>query len=53
MLKKWWPVVVFVLLVAYPALPVLDWGLDAAGQSLHLDRQLVNIFIFEIGRAHG
>ena len=48
MLKKYWPLLVFVLLAVYPAVPVLDWGLDAIGQSLHLDRQLVNIFIFAI-----
>ena len=39
---------VFVLLAVYPAVPAIDWGLDAVGQSLHLDRQLVNIFIFAL-----
>ncbi len=35
------------ILLLYPMLPVLDWGIQAAtGQAPHIDRQLVNIFIF-------
>ncbi len=43
------PVLALVLLAVYPFAPVLDWGLEAAtGQALHIDRQLVNIFIFSL-----
>ncbi len=39
-------VLALTFLLLYPLFPVLDWGLDAVGQSVRLDRQLVNIFIF-------
>ena len=43
------PVLALVLLAVYPFVPVLDWALEAAtGQALHIDRQLVNIFIFAL-----
>jgi branched-chain amino acid transport system permease protein len=48
MLKKYGPWLAILVLALYPAVPVLDWGLDAIGQSLHLDRQLLNVFIFAI-----
>ena len=37
------------VLAIYPFAPFLDWGLAAAtGQALHIDRQLLNIFIFSL-----
>ncbi len=43
------PVLALLALAIYPFAPVLDWGLEAAtGQALHIDRQLVNIFIFSL-----
>lgn len=34
------------VLVLYPLVPFLDWGLQAAGVAVRLDRQLVNVFVF-------
>lgn len=43
------PVLALLLLAIYPFAPVLDWIFDPMiGQSLHIDRQLVNIFIFAL-----
>jgi branched-chain amino acid transport system permease protein len=40
---------VLALLMLYPFVPFVDWGVEAlAGETLQLDRQLVNIYIFAI-----
>jgi branched-chain amino acid transport system permease protein len=41
-----WLWILLAVLVIYPVVPFLDWGLQAAGLSARLDRQLVNVFVF-------
>ena len=48
-LRRWlrFETVAVAVLLAYPFLPVLDWGIEATtGQAVRIDRQLVNVFIF-------
>ncbi|MSP90387.1 MAG: branched-chain amino acid ABC transporter permease [Myxococcales bacterium] len=47
--RRWlrFETIALAILLAYPFLPVLDWGIEAAtGQAVRIDRQLVNVFIF-------